>query len=231
MATTAAKNQQRGSKAPKAQEAPQLKKYTRENPPRLKAMYHEQIRGKLKEELGLKSIMEVPSLVKITINMGLGAANANPKILDSAINELRLISGQSPVVTRARKDIATFKLRKGQKIGAMVTLRAERMWEFLDRLINIALPQVRDFKGISFRAFDGNGNYSLGVREQIVFPEISYDQIDSVKGMNVTIVTTATKDDQAKALLTHLGMPFRRPSTPVPGTTQAVRTTSQGAQA
>ena len=193
------------------------KKYKRDQPPRLKALFHKEIREKLKQELGLKSVMQVPNLVKITLNMGLGAANQNPKIVESALQELSAISGQAPVVARAKKDIATFKLRKGQKIGVMVTLRAERMWEFLDRLISIALPQVRDFRGLSPKAFDGNGNYSVGVREQIVFPEISYDKIDSVKGLNVTIVTSAKTDVQGRALLTHLGMPFRRPSTPAQG--------------
>jgi large subunit ribosomal protein L5 len=154
--------------------------------------------------------MEVPRLVKITLNMGLGRANQNPKIIESAVEELRAIAGQAPVVTTAKRDIATFKLRRGHKIGVMVTLRGARMWEFLDRFINIALPRVRDFKGVSPRAFDGRGNYSCGVREQIIFPEIEYDRIDSIKGLNVTVVTTANSDAEARSLLEHLGMPFRR---------------------
>jgi large subunit ribosomal protein L5 len=144
--------------------------------------------------------------------MGLGEAVSNPKILDSAVEELRLITGQAPVVTRSKKAIANFKLRAGLKIGAMVTLRRERMWEFLDRLMNLALPRVRDFKGVPPRAFDGRGNYSLGIREQIIFPEINYDKIDKIKGLNVSIVTTARTDDEGRALLRHLGMPFRTQS-------------------
>jgi large subunit ribosomal protein L5 len=144
------------------------------------------------------------------VNMGLGEAVSNPKILESAVEELRSITGQSPVVTKATKAIANFKLRQGQKIGCMVTLRRERMWEFLDRLLSLALPRVRDFKGVSPRAFDGRGNYSLGIREQIIFPEINYDKIDKIKGLNVSIVTTAQTDEEGRALLRHLGMPFRQ---------------------
>jgi large subunit ribosomal protein L5 len=153
--------------------------------------------------------MQVPRLRKITLNMGLGEAVANPKILDSAVEELRAIAGQSPVVTKSKKAIANFKLRAGLKIGAMVTLRRERMWEFLDRLVSLALPRVRDFKGVSPKAFDGRGNFSLGIKEQIIFPEINYDKIDKIKGLNVTIVTTARTDDEGRALLKYLGMPFR----------------------
>jgi large subunit ribosomal protein L5 len=141
--------------------------------------------------------------------MGLGEAISNPKLMDSAVDELRAISGQQPVVTKAKKSIATFKLREGQKIGAMVTLRRERMWEFLDRLVNLALPRVRDFKGVSPKAFDGRGNYSLGIKEQIIFPEINFDQVDKIKGMNISIVTSARTDDHGRALLKVLGMPFR----------------------
>jgi large subunit ribosomal protein L5 len=141
--------------------------------------------------------------------MGLGEAIGNPKVIDSAIEELRLVSGQSPVVTKAKKSIATFKLREGQKIGAMVTLRRERMWEFFDRFVSFALPRVRDFKGVSPRAFDGRGNYSVGIREQIIFPEINYDKIDKIKGLNISIVTTARTDEEGRALLRYLGMPFR----------------------
>lgn len=185
-------------------------KYVRETPPRLKQTYESDVRPKLMSEFGYQSSMQVPRLVKITINMGLGRANQNPKMLESAVLELRAISGQAPVVTQAKRDIATFKLRKGHKIGTMVTLRRERMWEFLDRFINVALPRVRDFKGVSPKAFDGRGNYSVGIREQIVFPEIDYDSIDSVKGLNITIVTTAETDAEGRALLRHLGMPFRQ---------------------
>ena len=153
--------------------------------------------------------MEVPRLEKIVVNMGLGAAVGNPKIIDSAVEEMRAITGQKPVVTRSTKAIAGFKLRAGLPIGVMVTLRAERMWEFLDRVVTLALPRVRDFKGVSPRGFDGHGNYTLGLKEQIIFPEIDYDRIDTVKGMNISFVTTAKNDEQGRALLRHLGMPFR----------------------
>lgn len=198
----------KAAKAPKADDT--FVAYKREAPPRLKATYDTDIRKKLMEEFSYKSTMQVPRIVKITVNMGLGAANQNPKMMESAVQELRAITGQSPVVTLAKKDIATFKLRKGQKIGCMVTLRRERMWEFLDRFISVALPRVRDFKGVSPKGFDGRGNYNVGIREQIVFPEIEYDELDSVKGLNVTIVTTAKTDAESRALLAHLGMPFRQ---------------------
>jgi large subunit ribosomal protein L5 len=198
------------AKAAKAEEPAPV--YKREAPPRLKRLYDEEVRAKLMAEFGYGSAMQVPRLQKITLNMGLGRANQNAKIMESAVKELRAIAGQSPVVTLARRDIATFKLRRGHKIGVMVTLRRERMWEFLDRFINIALPRVRDFRGVSPKAFDGRGNYSVGVREQIIFPEIEYDAIDSVKGLNVTIVTTAQTDEEGRALLKHLGMPFRSPA-------------------
>lgn len=187
--------------------------YKREQPPRLKRVYDEEVKAKLMGEFQYQSVMQVPRLEKITLNMGLGRANQNPKMLESAVEELRAIAGQAPVVTVARRDIATFKLRRGHKIGVMVTLRRERMWEFLDRFISIALPRVRDFRGVSPKAFDGRGNYSVGVREQIIFPEIEYDAIDSVKGLNITIVTTAHTDEEGRALLRHLGMPFRAAST------------------
>ena len=161
------------------------------------------------KEFNYTNSHEAPRLVKITLNMGLGEAIGNPKIVDSAVEELRLISGQSPVVTKAKKSIATFKLREGQKIGAMVTLRKERMWEFYDRLVSFALPRVRDFKGISQRSFDGRGNFSMGIKEQIIFPEINYDKIDKIKGLNVSVVTTARSDEEGRALLRYLGMPFR----------------------
>jgi large subunit ribosomal protein L5 len=204
---------QKGQKAPKkTQDTGPAPVYKREEPPRLKRVYDDEVKGKLMSEFSYRSAMQVPRLVKITLNMGLGRATQNAKILESAVQEMRAIAGQTPVVTSAKRDIATFKLRRGHKIGLMVTLRRERMWEFLERFISIALPRVRDFRGVSPKAFDGRGNYTVGVREQIIFPEIEYDAIDSVKGLNVTIVTTARTDDEGRALLTHLGMPFRQSS-------------------
>src|SRR6478672_5492883 len=178
-------------------------------PARLRIQFEKELAANLKQVLGLKNAMEVPRIKKITINMGLGEAISNPKLMDSAVDELRAISGQQPVVTKAKKSIATFKLREGQKIGAMVTLRRDRMYEFLDRLVNLALPRVRDFKGVSPKAFDGRGNFSLGIKEQIIFPEINFDQVDKIKGMNISIVTSARTDDHGRALLKVLGMPFR----------------------
>jgi large subunit ribosomal protein L5 len=185
-------------------------KYKRETAPKLKATYDKTVKPLMVKEFNYTTVMQVPRIVKITVNMGLGKAKDEPKMIDNAIEELKSITGQSPVVSRAKKDIAVFKLRKGQKIGVMVTLRRERMWEFLDRLCNIALPRVRDFRGVSARGFDGRGNFTMGVREQIIFPEIEYDKIDSIKGMNISIVTTAETDAEGRALLTHLGMPFRQ---------------------
>jgi len=193
-------------------------KYKRETPPKLKAAYDGTVRPQMMKEFSYSTVMQVPRILKITVNMGLGKAKDEPKMIDFAIDELKSITGQSPVVSRAKKDIAVFKLRKGQKIGVMVTLRRERMWEFLDRLVNIALPRVRDFRGVSPRGFDGRGNFTMGVREQIIFPEIEYDKIDSIKGMNISIVTTATTDAEGRALLAHLGMPFRQPA-PTTGAT------------
>ena len=187
-------------------------KYKRETAPRLKKTYDETIRNAMMKEFNYSTVMQVPRIVKITVNMGLGKAKEEPKMIDNGVEELKLITGQSPVVSRAKKDIAVFKLRKGQKIGVMVTLRRERMWEFLDRLVNIALPRVRDFRGVSPRGFDGRGNFTMGVKEQIIFPEIEYDKIDSIKGMNISIVTTAKTDAEGRALLAHLGMPFRQPA-------------------
>jgi large subunit ribosomal protein L5 len=186
-------------------------KYKREQPPRLKKVYDETVRDQMMKEFGYDSVMQAPRIVKVTINMGLGKAKDEPKMIDSGVEELKLITGQAPVVSRAKKDIAVFKLRKGQKIGVMVTLRRERMWEFLDRLMSIALPRVRDFRGVSPRGFDGRGNFTMGVKEQIIFPEIEYDKIDAIKGLNISIVTTAETDAEGKALLTQLGMPFRQP--------------------
>lgn len=179
-----------------------------QNIPRLKKFYLKELVPKLKGELGIKNIMQVPSLKKIVINMGLGEAVANPKALDSGCETLRSIAGQKPVVTIARKSIATFKLREGMPIGTMVTLRGDRMWEFFDRFINIALPRVRDFRGIQAK-FDGKGNCSVGIKEQIIFPEVDYDKVDKIRGMNITMVTSAADDTEGKALLKHLGVPFR----------------------
>jgi len=177
---------------------------------RLADFYQAELRPKLQKDLGLGNVMEVPKVVKVVVNMGLGEAIQNVKILDSAAEEIARITGQKAVVTKAKKSIATFKLREGMPIGCMVTLRRERAYEFLDRLINIALPRVRDFKGISPKAFDGRGNYTFGIREQIIFPEIDLEKIDKVKGLNITIVTNAKNDEEGRALLTGLGMPFKK---------------------
>ena len=177
--------------------------------PRLRTKYQKDIVPALMKQFGYKNPMQVPKLEKIVINMGLGEAVANPKLIDAAVEEVTAITGQRPVITRAKKAIATFKLRAGMPIGVKVTLRRERMWEFLDRLVNLALPRVRDFRGTSPRAFDGAGNYTLGLKEQIVFPEINFDKVDKIKGMNITFVTTAETNDEAKQLLGQLGMPFR----------------------
>ena len=179
------------------------------NKPRLRQEYEARIFEALKKELQLENAMEIPRLKAIVVNVGLGAAVANPKIVESASRDIGQITGQKPVVTRAKKSIATFKLREGMPIGVKVTLRRERMWEFMDRLINLALPRVRDFRGISGKGFDGAGNYTLGLKEQIVFPEVDFDKVDAVRGMNITFVTTADNNEAGKALLRHLGMPFR----------------------
>jgi large subunit ribosomal protein L5 len=177
--------------------------------PRMLALYKTTVAPSLTKKFSYKNPMMVPRLSKVVVNMGLGAAVANPKIIDAAVEDMRAITGQKPVVTRARKSIATFKLRENLPIGAMVTLRAERMWEFVDRLIAFSLPRVRDFKGVSPKGFDGKGNFTMGLREQIIFPEIDYDKIDVVKGMNISFVTTARTDEEGRALLGELGMPFR----------------------
>jgi large subunit ribosomal protein L5 len=179
-------------------------------PARLRVRYRKETVPALMKDLGFKNPNQVPRLEKVVLNMGLGEALANNKILESAVDQLAAITGQKPVITKARKSIANFKLRQGQSIGCAVTLRNERMYEFMDRLFNVALPRVRDFKGVSPKAFDGAGNYTMGIREQIIFPEINYDQIEKVKGLNVTFVTTAGNDEHAMALLKHLGMPFRQ---------------------
>ncbi len=178
--------------------------------PRLKERYREEVRGRLSEEFGYANVHQVPTLTKIVVNVGLGEATQNPKLIEKAAEELGQITGQKPIIRRARKSVANFKLRQGQPIGAMVTLRGARMWEFLDRLTNVALPRVRDFKGVSPKAFDGRGNYTLGVREQIIFPEVDYDSVEKITGLNVTLCTTARTDAEAKALLAHLGVPFRQ---------------------
>jgi large subunit ribosomal protein L5 len=175
---------------------------------RMQELYNKEVAPALFKSLGLKNVMQVPSIEKIVLNIGLGEAMDNPKALDAAVADLTQISGQKPVQTKARKSIANFKLREGRIIGAKVTLRGNRMWAFFDRLVNIALPRVRDFRGISANAFDGRGNYTLGLKDQLVFPEIEYDKIDKLRGMEVTIVTSAKTDDQARALLKSLGMPF-----------------------
>jgi len=178
--------------------------------PRLLGRYRDDVRPKLSQEFGYKNIHQVPTLAKIVVNVGLGEATENAKLLERASEELSLITGQKAIIRRARKSVANFKLRQGQAIGCMVTLRGQHMWEFLDRLTSVALPRVRDFKGTSPKAFDGRGNYTLGVREQIIFPEVDYDKVEKITGMNVTVCTTANTDAEAKALLAHLGMPFRQ---------------------
>ena len=177
---------------------------------RLKDKYKNEIAGAIAKEFDIKNPMAIPRIEKVVINMGLGEASANAKILDTATEELRAITGQKPVITKAKKSIAAFKLRQGMNIGTMVTLRGDRMYEFLDRLISVALPRVRDFRGISGKAFDGRGNYTLGIREQLIFPEIDFNKVDKTRGMNISIVTTAKTDEQARALLKALGMPFRQ---------------------
>lgn len=177
--------------------------------PRLQALYREEIRDQLKEQLGLDNVMQVPRFEKIVVNMGVGEAVAQAKLLDGAVADLTTIAGQRPVITRAKKSIANFKIREGNPIGAKVTLRGARMWEFLDRLINLAIPRIRDFRGLSPRSFDGQGNYSFGVTEQLIFPEVDYDSIDTIRGMDITIVTTATTDEEGRALLEAFSFPFR----------------------
>ncbi len=176
--------------------------------PRLKEKYEKEVVPALMREFGYKNIMEVPRITKVVLNMGLGEAVQEPKVIDRAMEDLALIAGQRPYVRRAKKSIAAFKLRKGMPIGVAVTLRKDRMWEFLDRLMNLALPRVRDFRGVSDSSFDGRGNYTLGLREQIIFHEIDYDKVDKVRGLSVTVVTTAETDEEARALLAKLGMPF-----------------------
>ncbi len=178
--------------------------------PRLKDQYNDEVRDQIREELGLKNVMQVPRLSKIVVNMGAGDAAADSKLINGVVEDLRIITGQQPKVNKARKSVSNFKIREGQPIGASVTLRGERMWEFLDRLIALAIPRIRDFRGLSPKGFDGRGNYSFGVTEQLIFPEIDYDKVMKVRGMDITLVTTAETDDQGMALLGAFGFPFRR---------------------
>jgi large subunit ribosomal protein L5 len=191
------------------QKAPAQAQHSAKERPRLRSKFDKEVAPALLKELELSNRMAVPKLNKIVVNMGMGEATQNSKVMDPAVNELGQITGQKPIVTKAKKSIAAFKVREGQAIGTMVTLRGDRMYEFLDRLVNIVLPRVRDFKGVSTKSFDGRGNYTIGLHDQLIFPEISYEKVDKQKGMNVTIVTTAANDNQARLLLKHLGMPFR----------------------
>jgi large subunit ribosomal protein L5 len=191
------------------QKAPAQAQHSAKERPRLRSRFDKEVAPALLKELELTNAMAVPRLNKIVVNMGMGEATQNSKILDPAVNELGQITGQKPIVTKAKKSIAAFKVREGQAIGTMVTLRGDRMYEFFDRLVNIVLPRVRDFRGVSTKSFDGRGNYTMGLHDQLIFPEISYEKVDKLKGMNVTIVTTAANDNQARTLLKHLGMPFR----------------------
>ncbi|HYK50246.1 MAG TPA: 50S ribosomal protein L5 [Terriglobales bacterium] len=206
-----AKDKEKRDKGEKQQEAKPaaVARHSAKETPRLKSRFKTEVAPALMKEFELKNPMAVPHVHKVVVNMGMGEATQNAKILDPAVNELGQITGQKPVTTRAKKSIAAFKVREGQAIGAMVTLRGDRMYEFLDRLVNVVLPRVRDFKGVSTKSFDGRGNYTLGLHDQLIFPEIDYSRVDKTKGMNVTIVTTAQTDDQARVLLKHLGMPFR----------------------
>src|SRR6201988_535490 len=199
----------KGKQQEAEQRAPEVARHSAKEKPRLRARFEKEVAPALMKELDLKNPMAVPRLHKIVVNMGVGKATQTAKILDPAVNELSQITGQKPVVTRATKSIAAFKVRENMPIGAMVTLRGDRMYEFIDRLMNVVLPRVRDFRGVSTKSFDGRGNYTLGLHDQLIFPEISYEKVDKQKGMNVTIVTTAANDNQARTLLKHMGMPFR----------------------
>lgn len=198
------------SRDKKAAAAPPRERGPQEKvPPRMREKYHREAVPALLKQFGFKNVMQVPRVTKVTLNMGLGEAVSNAKIIEMGVEQMTAIAGQKPMVTKARKSIATFKLRANASIGVMVTLRRERMWEFLDRLVTFALPRVRDFKGVSPKAFDGKGNFTLGIKEQIIFPEINYDTVEKVKGLNISITTTAKNDEEGRALLQHLGMPFR----------------------
>jgi large subunit ribosomal protein L5 len=199
------------AEAPEQGSKPSRPKLNNAASARLRDKYKTEVVPALMKEFELKNVMAVPRLEKVVINMGMGEATQNAKVLDPAVAELTQITGQKPIVTKAKKSIAAFKVREGMPIGAMVTLRGDRMYEFLDRLMNVALPRVRDFRGVSTKSFDGRGNYTLGLRDQLIFPEIDYAKVDKQKGMNVTIVTTASSDDQARSLLKAMGMPFRQP--------------------
>src|SRR5467141_4877021 len=199
----------KGKSEAKEQRAPEVARHSAKETPRLRARFEKEVAPALMKELDLKNPMAVPRLHKIVVNMGVGEATQNAKILDPAVAELAQISGQKPVVTKAKKSIAAFKVREGMPIGVMVTLRGDRMYEFLDRFITIVLPRVRDFKGVSTKSFDGRGNYTIGLHDQLIFPEIDYAKAEKLKGMNVTVVTTAKSDDHARALLRGLGLPFR----------------------
>jgi large subunit ribosomal protein L5 len=198
-----------GAAEDKSEQRQELATARGKDPARLRVRFEEEIKPALMKEFELRNPMAVPRLHKIVVNMGVGEATQNAKVLDPAANELGQITGQKPVITKAKKSIAAFKVREGMPIGAMVTLRGDRMYEFMDRLVNVALPRVRDFRGVSTKSFDGRGNYTLGLRDQLIFPEIDYAKVDKLKGMNVTIVTTAKTDDEGRALLRHMGMPFR----------------------
>jgi large subunit ribosomal protein L5 len=199
----------RAKKKTQESEAPPTEPVVENYVPRLQEIYKSAVAPEMQKRFSYKSSMQVPRIVKVTLNVGLGEATQNPKLLDAAAAEIARMTGQKPVIQKAKKAIANFRLRENQKIGVTVTLRRARMWEFLDRLVNIALPRVRDFRGVSPRAFDGRGNYTLGLREQIIFPEVDYDKVEKIRGLNVTIVTTASTDEEGLALLTGLGMPFR----------------------
>jgi large subunit ribosomal protein L5 len=204
-----AKDKKAAKESAQEQKAPAQAHHSAKERPRLRSKFEKEVAPALLKELELHNTMAVPRLNKIVVNMGMGEATQNSKVLDPAVNELGQITGQKPIITKAKKSIAAFKVREGQAIGTMVTLRGDRMYEFFDRLVNIVLPRVRDFKGVSTKSFDGRGNYTLGLHDQLIFPEISYEKVDKQKGMNVTIVTTAANDNQARMLLKHLGMPFR----------------------
>ena len=205
------KKQKGKDKAPKPTSAPAADAPPAEPAPpaRLRDFYEQRVRPKLQQQFGLKNVMEIPRLLKIVLNVGMGDANKNPKGLEAAVMELGAITGQQPVVTRAKKAIANFNLRQGMPIGCAVTLRGARMYEFLDRFINVSVPRMRDFRGLPTKSFDGRGNYTLGIKEQMIFPEIDYDKVDKIHGMDITFVTSAGRDDTAQALLRELGMPFR----------------------
>ena len=195
-------------------EAPDVSAAPARPEPRMKALYRDSVRAQLRQELGLSNIMQVPALTKISVNMGVGAALTNRGLLEGAIDDLSRICGQRPAITRAKRSIAGFKLREGNAIGARVTLRRDRMWEFYDRLVSLAIPRIRDFRGLSPRSFDGHGNYTFGITEQLVFPEIDYDSVNQIRGMDVTLVTSADDDEGGRALLDALGFPFRQAPTP-----------------